>query len=378
MKPWHFRLAIALFVLTAVSVITSVFIHQQKLFFQSLTSISSKNQQLQTLLDQKTSDFDAYKSTDQVVLNQKLTAELKALKATFSQVVADYELLIDLKGDKKQFTKVDTFYAQALTQLASENYASASATLKNLEAEIKTESAAAAATVPASAKPSGQTVHTSSGDFTVNVISADLKTTKVIVDTASDHDCANNCPVMPLGTFVQRSGAYAGINGPYFCPTAYPACAGKTNSFDTLMMNKNKTYFNSDNNVYSTVPAAIFSTTSRFVDKSEEWGRDTSVDSVIAGQPLLVFNGQSQFSGNNDPKESSQVSRAFIGATDSTVYIGIVYNASVAQMAQVVTAMGIRNAINLDSSGSLAMWNNGKYVAGPGRDTPFGILLVRR
>jgi len=29
-----------------------------------------------------------------------------------------------------------------------------------------------------------------------------------------------------------------------FCPSTYPQCAGKTNSFDTLLMNKNKVYFN--------------------------------------------------------------------------------------------------------------------------------------
>jgi hypothetical protein len=55
------------------------------------------------------------------------------------------------------------------------------------------------------------------------------------------------------GTFT-----YAGINGVFFCPSTYPSCAGKTNSFDTLLMNKNKTYFNGTNNIYSTVPAVLF------------------------------------------------------------------------------------------------------------------------
>ena len=92
----------------------------------------------------------------------------------------------------------------------------------------------------------------------MEIIAADLHATRVIVDTASDGDCSNNCPVLPLVDYVSRSSAYAGINGTFFCPTEYPSCAGKTNSFDTLLMNKNKVYFNSANNVYSTVPAAIF------------------------------------------------------------------------------------------------------------------------
>jgi len=275
-------------------------------------------------------------------------------------------------------------FALALNQLLENNYASAAATIKKLEAEIKKEqdkrALAAAAAVPAATGNSGSTgtVKTESGEFRTNIISADLRTTKVVVDTASPSDCNDNCPVLPLATFAQRSGAFAAINGPYFCPATYPACANKKNSFDTLMMNKNKTYLNSGNNVYSSVPAAIFSTTSRFVRQSSEWGRDTGIDSVIAGQPLLVFNGQSMFGGDGDPKKSGKGTRAFIGATDSTVYIGLVYNVTVAEMANVIAAKGIKNAINLDSGGSIAMWNNGRYVAGPGRDLPFGIMLVRR
>jgi exopolysaccharide biosynthesis protein len=144
------------------------------------------------------------------------------------------------------------------------------------------------------------------------------------------------------------------------------------------MMNKKKVYFNSDNNVYSSVPAAIFSTGSRFVAKSQEWGRDTGVDSVIAGQPLLVFNNQNQFGGDGDPKKSSKGTRAFMGGNGNKAYLGLIYNATVAEVAAVLTTLQIPNAINLDSGGSIAFWMNGKYLAGPGRDLPFGIMVVRR
>ncbi|MBP9817903.1 phosphodiester glycosidase family protein [Candidatus Shapirobacteria bacterium] len=329
------------------------------------------------------SELDVLKSDDQIKINKELTGELKSLKEVLKLTIGSYEDLIDLRSDKKQLATLDKYFAQTLDFLGKENYASASASLKTLNSEIKKEADKRAVTTSTASQSAGQVsgtqiVKTSAGDFSVRVISADLKTTKVVVDTASDKDCGDNCPVMPLATFASRSGAFAGINGPYFCPASYPACATKKNSFDTLMMNKAKYYFNSGNNVYSAVPAGIFSTTSRFVRQSSEWGRDTGVDSVIAGQPMLVFNGESQFGGDGDPKKSGKGTRAFIGATESTVYIGLVYNATVAEMANVVKEMGIRNAINLDSGGSIAMWQNGKYVAGPGRDLPFGILLVRR
>lgn len=333
-------------------------------------------------------EYETLKNIDQLKINQELTSELKSIKKTYKDSLTAYEDLVDLKGDKKLFASLDKNFALILKQLSEEKYSSAEATLKVLTTDIdKEKTRLAAASVPANLPQSNtppssgvgrQLVKTTNGEYAVTIISADLKTTKVVVDTASERDCGDNCPVMSLGAYAQRSGAYAAINGPYFCPATYPACANKKNTFDTLLMNKNKYYFNSDNNVYSSVPAAIFSTTSRFVGKSQDWGRDTGVDSVIAGQPMLVSNGQSQFGGDGDPKKTGKGSRAFIGATDSTVYIGIVYNASVAEAATVIATMGIKNAINLDSGGSIAMWSNGKYLAGPGRDLPFGIMLVRR
>lgn len=225
---------------------------------------------------------------------------------------------------------------------------------------------------------SRQSVTTDVGSFTVSLIATDLNSTRVIVDTASDGDCADNCPVLPLGAYVGRSGAFAGVNGSYFCPASYPNCAGKTNSFDTLLMNKNKVYFNSANNVYSTVPAVIFSGSSaRFVGQSLEWGRDTGVDAVIANHPLLVSGRQVVFGGNSDPKQGSKGNRSFVATKGSTVFIGVVHSATVAESARALAALGMDNALNLDSGGSTALWSGG-YVVGPGRDIPNALLFVSR
>lgn len=226
---------------------------------------------------------------------------------------------------------------------------------------------------------SKQTVTVEGQNYPVAIIAADLNSTKVIIDTASDSDCSNNCPALPLADYVSRSGAYAGINGSFFCPPEYPSCAGKTNSFDTLLMNKNKHYFNSDNNVYSTVPAAIFSAGSaRFVSRSLEWGRDTGVDSVIANYPLLVAGGNIIYSeAPNEPKFGQKGARGFISAKGNMVYIGDVFNATMGESAKVMKALGMDEALNLDEGGSTALWFGG-YVAGPGRNIPNAVLFVRR
>lgn len=224
-----------------------------------------------------------------------------------------------------------------------------------------------------------QNVSVDGKTFKVAIIAADLNSTRVIIDSASDSDCAKDCPVLSLGDYVGRNGAWAGINGSYFCPADYASCADKKNSFDTLVMNKNKTYFNSDNNVYSTVPAAIFMPGgARFVSQSLEWGRDSGVDAVIANYPLLVRGGNINFTeATNEPKFGGAASRTFISAKGNMVYIGVVFAASMGESAKVLQAIGMQEALNLDQGGSTALWFGG-YKAGPGRNIPNAILFVRR
>lgn len=330
-------------------------------------------------------------SQDQYKINQDLKAEINNIKNTYTQATKTYENILDLGSSSKQTPKFQTEIANVFNLLGNQKYDDATKALNSLNTEIKTEADKIAAAPAVSANiqinnnppNSGfsiQKVHTDQGDFVVDIVAADLGTTHVIVDTASDSDCGNNCPVLPLSSYVSRNGAFAGINGAFFCPATYPSCAGKTNSFDTLLMNKNKYYFNSNNNVYSTIPAVIFSGSSiRFVAQSLEWGRDTSVDAVLANYPLLVQNSQVVYSGSADePKFYGNGPRCFVANRGSTVYIGMVQNATMINSAAVMKAMGMDNALNLDEGGSTALWYGGKYIAGPGRDLPDALLLVKR
>lgn len=353
-------------------------------------NLNSDLQGTEMKLEQALKQLSDLQNQDQVKINRDLSAEIKQIQTTYKQAVADYQDLLDLKNISKKTDKFDAAFAKSLTLLADRNYASASALLTQLKQDIDSEQAklGASFSIPAnvassnSAPGSGfsrQKVDSDVGSFLVDIIAADMGSTRVIVDTASDSDCHDNCPVLALADYAGRSGAFAGINGPYFCPASYPSCAGKGNSFDTLLMNKNKTYFNSDNNVYSSVPAVIFSSGgARFVGASSEWGRDTGVDSVIAAQPMLLSGGNITFGGDSEAKRGSRGSRSFIGTKGNTVYIGTVQSATVVEVAHVLKALSLEYALNLDSGGSTALWSGGKYLAGPGRATPFGILFVRR
>lgn len=344
---------------------------------------------LDLTLKKVSKELQNLKSQDQYLINKDLESKIKSIETTYTKAVTAYEKLLDLKVVTKKTEKFDSEFASILTLLSERNYSSAEADLLTFEKQIDEEkqkilaSFQIPANVPESNAPPGsgyssQVVKSDVGDFLVNIVAADLNSTRVIVDTASDSDCRNDCPVLSLGDYVSRSGAFAGINGSYFCPADYPSCSDKKNSFDTLVMNKNKKYLNSDNNVYSTVPAVIFSGNSaRFVGQSLEWGRDTGVDAVLAMQPLLVSGGNITFNGDGEPKRGSKGSRSFVGASGSNTYIGVVFNATVAEAAHVIHTMGIQNALNLDNGGSTALWSNG-YKAGPGRNLPNVILFVKR
>ena len=390
------KMVITLFVSGALVVMTGFFAYKTLTLNSTLSTLAAQEKSLDnkltiTLESLKKSqqELTDLQNQDQYNINQELEKTITSIDDAYKKSVVVYESLIKLKESSSKTAKLDEAYVAVLNQLIKREYASAQASLVKLQKDINTQQASVAssfsipANVAANNAPPGsgyrrQKVSAEIGEYLVDIISADLNSTRVIVDTASDGDCRDNCPVLSLAEYAARSGGFAAINGPYFCPASYPACAGKTNSFDTLIMNKGKHYFNSDNNVYSNVPAVIFSGGSaRFVGQSSQWGRDTGVDSVIASQPMLLSGGIITFGGDGEPKRGSKGPRSFIGASGSIVYIGVVHNATVAEAAHVLKALGIQNALNLDSGASTGLWNGG-YVIPQGRATPFGIILQRK
>lgn len=355
-----------------------------------LTFTQTELQNVGLRLASASATIDNLLTEDQRVRNNRLEATISAIQKTYAESTKLYEQILDLKGDKADTQKIEEKLAISIAQLANQNYSSASATLKIVASDIKAlqQKLAEAAVAPTpqaivsnTAPSSGysrQKVETDIGGFVVSLVAADLGSTKVIVDTASGGDCGNDCPVLSLSDYVSRNGGYAGINGSYFCPATYPSCAGKTNTFDLLVMNKDKVYFNSNNNVYSNNPAVIFGGGYiRFVGAASEWGRDTGIDSMLSNYPLLVSGNQVRFNGDGDPKKGSKGNRSFVANKGNTVYIGVVHGATVAESAHALQTLGMDNALNLDSGGSTALWSGG-YKVGPGRNIPNAIVFIRK
>ena len=351
--------------------------------------LGAENAFLKERLAENIVELDSLKKDDQYQINLALRQKIADIERTYGKAVSVYEELLKLKEIANNTKAYDGAYTKSLTFLANQNYEEADKALNDLRSQIATEhekvvaSFSIPANVPTNNAPpesgySRQQVATSVGTFLVSMVAADLSSTRVIVDTATNGDCSNDCPVLPLSEYVARNNAFAGVNGTYFCPADYPSCAGKTNTFDLLVMNKDKTYINSGNNVYSSNPAFIFSGGSaRFVGQVQEWGRDTGVDSVISNFPTLVQGGNVAFAGDADPKKGSKGARSFVANKGGKVYIGVVSNVTVVENAHVMKALGMENAMNLDSGGSTALWSGG-YKFGPGRNLPNVLLFVRR
>lgn len=383
------------FIILPIVILGSILTFLLTNLFKTQASLKQSQQQnvsLSQSIAEVKKEYEDLKNTDQIKRNDELETTLKEIEKTYKDTISAYEALIELPGTIKEIQNYQKQFASILSHLSKRNYSSGAAELKSLKKALDEEktklvtanegidiAALTNSTIPPNSGYQRQVVAALDTNFIVDIVAADLASTRVIVDTASDSDCRDNCPTLPLATYISRNGAYAGINGSYFCPAEYPSCAGKTNSFDTLAMGKNKHYHNSDNNVYSTVPLVVFGNGwIRFVGASSGWGRDTAVDGVLANQPLLLSGGNVVFGGDGDPKKGSKGNRSFVANKGNTVYIGVVRNATVAETAQVLKAMGMEGALNLDSGGSTALFANGGYKAGPGRNIPNAILFLRK
>ena len=160
-------------------------------------------------LDQSVKELTDLKNQDQYKINKALEKEIADIQNTYQDAVTAYEQLVDLKSQTAKTGKMDEEFAGILSLLSKRNYASASANLTSLKNEIQnTKDSLASVTIPASVAvnntpPSSgysrQSVASDVGIFMVDIITADLNSAKVIVDTASNGDCGNNCPVDSLG-----------------------------------------------------------------------------------------------------------------------------------------------------------------------------------
>ena len=223
------------------------------------------------------------------------------------------------------------------------------------------------------------------GAFTVDLLTFDLASghLKVVTDTASDTDCTDNCPVKSVSSYVGASRGLAGVNGTYFCPTAYGAqCAGKTNSFYWKIYNSRLgTMINANNTLGETDPFIVFDANGK-ATYLRQWANYRSAPfPIVAGfscKPRMIEGGQYVLSNNDldSGQLNTKTTRGAVGLKGQTLYFAVVRNATVPDAARVLQALGLDYAINADGGGSTAMYYQGHYLLGPGRDVPNALVVV--
>lgn len=224
-------------------------------------------------------------------------------------------------------------------------------------------------------------VATEKGNFSASVLSIDLNGTRVITDTGNDSDCGNDCSVMPLSDYVARNGGFAGVNGTYFCPAEYLDCAGKKNSFDFPVYNtKVGKWINAGNLFWNGRSMVYFDGEgAHYLQNASSFGGGLTAG--IVNYPGLVGGGQVQIDDNQSglsDKQKSVGTKVGIGVRgNKNVMIVIGRNVNMQQFAYVFKSLGADGALNLDDGGSTALYYNGKYVAGPGRNLPNAVIFAR-
>lgn len=235
---------------------------------------------------------------------------------------------------------------------------------------------------PAVYSPTGYShlnVPTSAGTFSTYLIKERLTSVRVRTLTAGKSDCFSNCPAKPLAQYVAENGAYAAINGSYFCPPDYAACAGKVNTFDYAVYNSNLgTWINSRHLSNPMNALATWNgSTPTFYRRVYSYPR-TAVTAGISNFPLILQGGALvDASADLNANQLTRGARGAIAVDGTYVYLAIVSSASVPETAMVLQALGARDAMNLDGGGSVALWIGGEYKVGPGRQLPNAILLMK-
>lgn len=198
---------------------------------------------------------------------------------------------------------------------------------------------------------------------------------KMVTDTASDHNCDNDCPTMSLADFVSRNGGYAGIHGSYFCPDSYSECSSKKNSFDFPVYNSRLNKWINDDKLFWNGRAIIYQDGGGIHYLPSANSFNGGLSAGVVNYPGIVDGGQITVDGGSlSQKQGAKGTKGGIGFNSSKIFLVIAYNVDMADFAHVFKALGATHALNLDGGGSAALWYGG-YKVGPGRGLPNAIIF---
>ncbi len=223
-------------------------------------------------------------------------------------------------------------------------------------------------------------VNTERGSFGVHLVRVALSDVRVVTSSASEDSCYDNCPTKPLEEHVKDHGGYAGMNASYFCPPDYSACASKTNSTDFAFYNSGNGRWLHENALsWSKTGLATFRDNSAtFYQRSSDYSGEP-VTAGLSNYPALLSEGKVVVDIDDLTSYQTDIRglRGAIGVDGSNLYLALVSDATVPETAYAMKALGAIEALNLDGGASSALYVNGTYAVGPGRELPIAIVLTK-
>ncbi len=346
--------------------------------------VEKKESSISALLDEKTklSELEANKELSLVKNTLQKVKEIKEksdkYKAQGVKVEAyasAYPSILD-KLSLYKFKEASSS-ADDINKLLDESYqAKLEADRKALEeAKKKFESVIAG---------SGYTrynVVTEVGVFSADIVSADLNNVRVMTDSGVNSECKSDCTLMSVGSYVQRLGGFAGVNGSYFCPADYAQCGDKKGSFDFPIYNSRLgKWINKDNLFWDNRALIAFKGGSGSMHTyAKSFDKGSSVDAAITMTPGLLKDGNVIVGSYKlDSKEKIRSTRSSIGFGGNKVFLIVARGVTNFELAYVHKAVGSKNALALDGGGSVGMYYNNSYTAGPGRAPANAVILKNR
>lgn len=225
------------------------------------------------------------------------------------------------------------------------------------------------------AGPAGDLIHTTRGDFIAQIVTLPISS-KMVTDTASDNDCPKDCPTFPLAEFVTKNGGVAGITGTFNCPADYEDCKDKKDSYDFSVYNTRLHKWINESNLSWNDRSMIYQDDSGYHYQQDAKNFSGSVNAGIVNFPGILNDGNITVNPAGLPeKQRSKGTKTGVGYGKENVYLVVAYNADMEDFAQIFKSIGATHALNMDGGGGTALYHQGGYKAGPGRNLPNAIIF---
>ena len=258
-------------------------------------------------------------------------------------------------------------------------------------------------------------ISTIDGDFKVDIVTIDLANPKlkIITDNAprpptpSPSEGEGEYGAQSLAEFIIDNNGFAGINGTYFC--CYNNCGGQNYYFYPVYNSNISEMINEDQLKYwTTGPIMAFDENNKFYYfkdsrdfPTQGWSASggksvaevfkeaygVKLQAAIGNKPRLIEDGMNlliEWDIDEKQKTVKSLRNAMAYKNDSAnnatgiIYLVIAHNATVPNLANIMKAMEVEYAINLDGGYSSALWYNDEYMVGPGRDVPNAVIFCER